>query len=136
MITRIQQGLFREDLGPGQRVIGEDTEFFDRLVSKNKILYYCGQAVVRHPVDFKRLTLMYMAKWNITLGRFAVVQEMASNQKFVCYFGVPRYLIRGIIEDFVCLLPSCFNKRTFLDRFRGFFRKLGMIQEYRNQLRG
>ena len=64
-------GLFRVDLGPGARAMGEDTELIERLSAKGYSLYYCGAAVVRHPVDLGRLRLDYIAKWHMALGRFA-----------------------------------------------------------------
>lgn len=125
-------GLFRVDLGPGTSAMGEDTEFIDRLVNKGKSLYYCGAAVVRHPVDLGRLRLNYIAKWHMALGRFAARKEAgADEQKFIYYFGIPRYLLKGFLKDVFLLIPSAFNKLYFYNRLRGLFRKAGMISEYR-----
>lgn len=125
-------GLFRVDLGPGTSAMGEDTELIDRLVNKGKSLYYCGAAVVRHPVDLGRLRLKYIAQWHMALGRFAARKEAgAGEQKFVYYFGIPRYLLKGFLKDVFLLIPSAFNKLYFYNRLRGLFRKAGMISEYR-----
>ncbi len=125
-------GLFRVDLGPGAPAMGEDTEMVDRVANKGKILYYCGAALIRHPVDLGRLRLKYIAKWHTALGRFAARKEMKStNTHFVCYFGVPRYLLKGFLKDALLLIPSAFNKLYFYNRLRGLFRKAGMISEYR-----
>ncbi len=127
-------GLFRTDLGPGKGTSGEDTEFIYRLITRNKILYYCGKALVWHPVDLQRMSLKYLAQWNIAIGRFAARMELESKEKaFVYYFGVPRYLWRGIIQDFLALIFTVFNRRTSFDARRSFFRKVGMIMEYRKQ---
>ena len=131
-----QCGLFRVDLGPGTPVMGEDTEFIERLSAKGYSLYYCGGAVVRHPVDLRRLRLKYIAKWHMALGRFAARNEIKStDEHFVYYFGVPRYLLKGFLKDVFLLIPSAFNKLYFYNRLRGLFRKAGMISEYRQNYR-
>ncbi|MBF0490307.1 MAG: glycosyltransferase family 2 protein [Candidatus Omnitrophica bacterium] len=65
-------GLFRTDIGPGKRIIGDDTEFVSRLIQNNKFLCYCGSALVTHPVDVKRMSLRYIAQWNISLGKYYI----------------------------------------------------------------
>ena len=125
-------GLFRTDLGPGTAAMGEDTELIERLTAKGYSLYYCGAAVIRHPVDIGRLRLKYIAQWHMALGRFAARKEAgADEQKFVYYFGVPRYLLKGFFKDVFLLIPSAFNRLYFYNRLRGLFRKAGMISEYR-----
>ncbi len=125
-------GFFRLDLGPGTSTMGEDTEFNNRLAGMGKSIYYCGEALVRHPVDLERLRLKYIVKWHTALGRFAAHNEIIDGgHNFVYYFGVPRYLIKGVVQDFFLLLVSIFNRPLLFDRTRMFFRKVGMIQEYR-----
>jgi GT2 family glycosyltransferase len=130
-------GLFRVDLGPGATAMGEDTEFIERLSAKGYALYYCGAAVVRHPVDLGRLRLDYIAKWHMALGRFAARKEMEATaiQGFIYYLGVPRYLIKGFLKDMLFLIPSAFNRFYFFNRLRAVFRKAGMISEYRRNYR-
>ncbi|MBF0503855.1 MAG: glycosyltransferase family 2 protein [Candidatus Omnitrophica bacterium] len=130
-------GGFREDLKYGSRIgMGEDTEIIERLIKKNKILYYCGNALVYHPVDLKRLTLRHAALWNTTLGRFAARQEHEnSHQHFIYWFGVPRYLWRGIVIDAFRLCICLFYYPSLYDSCRNFFRKAGMISEYRRMMR-
>ena len=128
-------GFFREDLGPGAPAMGEDSEFVMRLAEKGKLLYYCGGAVIRHPVDLSRLRLKYISKWHIALGRFAARLEMDHKKSvFVYYFGVPRYLIAGVMKDAFFLLIYVFSRIRFYNRLRGFFRKVGMIMEYRDTI--
>lgn len=125
-------GLFRTDLGPGMPVMGEDTEFIERLVKQGKKLFYCGKAVIWHPVDLKRVTLKHMIPWHIALGRFAARMEIENKEeKYIFWFGVPRYLIRKIFSDIGILVVSLFDRMKFFNACRGFFRHLGMIQEYR-----
>jgi GT2 family glycosyltransferase len=124
-------GYLRVDLGPGTPVVtGEDTEFVQRLMARGKKLMYCGQAIVRHPFDPKRLNLKRMAAWHICLGKFDAQRERQEGGEFVYCFGVPRYLFRGIIGDFFNLPMNYGNRIKFLNAWRAFFRKAGMIQEY------
>ena len=128
-----EYGFFREDLGPGARAMGEDTEIINRLESAGKSLFYCGKAIVRHPVDLSRLRLKYISQWHIALGRYAAQNEIKTGrQNFVYYFGVPRYLLKGVIQDAVLLLINLFSRIHFYNRLRSFFRKIGMILEYRS----
>lgn len=130
-------GMFRTDLGPGQGTVGEDHEFIVRLVKKSKVLYYCGDALVWHPVDLQRLTFKHVAQWNIALGRFAARMEYESAEQPLVYLcGVPRYLWRGVIQDFLWLAVSVLSRPAFLDATRSFYRKVGMIKEYRQRASG
>lgn len=128
-----ENGLFRTDIGPGAGTYGDDTEFISRLVTKGRSLYYCGKAVVRHPVDRKRMNLRYIAQWSFKLGRYRVIiddHSMISNQ-LVFYFGIPRYLIREIVSDSASLLMKIFNKREFLKVWKKLFTNLGRVYEIR-----
>ena len=129
-------GVFRTDLGPGTPVMGEDEEFYLRLLHKNKKLYYCPQVIIHHPVDLKRLSFKNTADWHIALGRFAAQNEQASKDTHVVHwFGVPRYLWKGIVIDFLRLCASIFYYPSLFDACRSFFRKLGMVFEYRRMMR-
>lgn len=125
-----QVGLFRTDLGVGTGTVGEDTEFVQRLLSQHKNLFYCGEALVWHPFDPKRLSLKYIALWNISFGKYATRMESERRASFIYYFGIPRYLIRGIVEDFLKLISVFWSKPNFFITWRNLFCKLGMIQEY------
>jgi len=129
-------GSFREDLGPGLPVLlGEDVELVTRFVNQGKTLYYCGEAIVRHPVDLGRLNIKHISKWHMALGRFAAQNEMDANeQDFVTYFGIPRYLLIGAVKDSACLILSLFSRPRFYNRLRGLFRKVGMMREYRDHV--
>ncbi|MBL8013009.1 MAG: glycosyltransferase family 2 protein [Candidatus Omnitrophica bacterium] len=128
-------GPFRVDLGPGTPVIvGEDTEMVERLAYHGKTLYYCGKVLIRHPVDLNRLRLKHMAKWHIALGRYAAKREIENKVKISSYFfGIPRYLYKGIVFDGIKLLFSWYNQMLFLNAWRAFFRKVGLMKEYRLQ---
>lgn len=130
-------GMFRADLGPGTGTMGEDTEFIKRLVKKNKIFYYCGKAVVWHPVDLKRMNLSYIAQWSIAFGRYGILVswEELLNKKLRYYFDIPRYLIREIIENGLALCASTFNKRRFLQEWSNFFIHIGWAIQIRRLYR-
>jgi glycosyltransferase involved in cell wall biosynthesis len=125
-----EAGFFRTDLGVGTNTVGEDTEFIERVLSRGKTLFYCGKAVVWHPFDPKRLTLKHMALWNISLGKYACRMEAEKKTSMICYFGIPRYLFRGIVQDFMWLFGLCWSKPKFFIAWRNLFRKVGMLQEY------
>ena len=114
-----EYGVFRTDLGTGRPPLGEDTEFVNRLEKRSKKLYYCGQALIWHPVDLKRARLSFIAKWNIALGRYRVItgDKKTITSDSVYYFGVPRYLIREMLETALSLTINIFNKREFLKRW-------------------
>ena len=125
-------GNFNTKLGPGTPVMmGEDEDFFERVRQSKKILFYCAQALVHHPVSLKRLALPFVAKWHMALGRYEAIKEIENNPSLVYCFGVPRYLIRGLIIDIIKLLTTVFNHLAFFTAWRSLFRKIGMIQQYR-----
>lgn len=130
-------GMFRADLGPGTGTMGEDTEFIKRLTKKNKIFYYCGKAVVWHPVDLKRTNLRYIARWNIAFGRYGILVswEELLNKKLRYYFGIPRYLIREIIKNGLALCAAAFNKNKFLRKWSSFFIRIGWAIQIRQLYR-
>jgi glycosyltransferase involved in cell wall biosynthesis len=125
-------GVFRTDLIFEKVVnIGEDIEFMDRALKNNKILYYCGQALVHHPVYLNRLNLKHAARWNTAWGCFCAREEAKENKHFTYWFGAPRYLWKGVIIDFFRLCCSVFDRLALYDACRSYFRKVGMIREYR-----
>ena len=101
-------------------------------MSENKVLYYCGQALIWHPVDLNRAKLRAIAKWHIAFGRSSAYEEMKADRvSYIYYFGIPRYLMKGIIVDFFRVIIHVFNRRKLFNSLRKFFRKVGMIMEYR-----
>lgn len=129
-----EYGHFRTDLGPGTPAMGEDTEFTERLLKLGKKLYYCGEVLIWHPFDPKRVTLSHMARWHMALGHYAAIKEMENNVKISSYFlSIPRYLWKGIVVDFGVMIVSVLNRMAFLNAWRSFFRKCGMIEQYRKK---
>lgn len=128
-------GLFRTDLGAGQGTMGEDTEFFKRLAQKTKKIYYCGDVVVRHPVDLRRLKLKSIAQWNMALARyrFIVDENGQVNEDLASCCGIPRYLIREVAGTGFSLLVKMFNRREFLKAWIKLALKLGTISEIKKR---
>jgi glycosyltransferase involved in cell wall biosynthesis len=109
-------GSFRSDLGVGGPYMGEDTEYINRLEKNNKKLYYCGGALVWHPLDLNRTKLSFIAKWCYALGRYRVFTSDYKTlpDNLVYYFGVPRYLLLEMSKTILGLLSNIFVKREFL----------------------
>lgn len=120
-------GHFRTELGVGQGTMGDETEMFQRLKKNGCKIYYCGKAVVWHPVDPHRLSLKYLAKWDIGLGkyRFLVDENGVVDEKLPRLFGVPRYLIREMLGHCLRLTALCFSRKKFLKEWRELTIKLG-----------
>jgi len=125
-------GLFSTNLGAGSGALGEDTDFFKRLEKAGKKLYYCGEALAWHPVEIKRTNLRYLAKWYISGGKWIARDESRTiNNNLVYCMGIPRYLIRDIIEDSIFLFFNVFNKRRFLKKWKELFCDIGKFIEYK-----
>jgi len=127
-------GMFRTDIGPGKGTFGDDTEFVGRALKTGKKLYYCGEALVWHPVDIKRTTLKYIAQWNIALGRYRVIvdDQRQINPNLVYWFGYPRYLIGRILRDIIAAGASLFNKKKFIISWVELSRNLGKAMQTRD----
>jgi glycosyltransferase involved in cell wall biosynthesis len=131
-------GLFRTDLGPGAGTFGDDTYFFLKWKRAGRILYYCGEALVWHKVERNRMSLAYIASWNIRSGRFYVLtgERGLPEENVVYWFGVPRYMIREIIKkQGIAVIVNIFNRRSFLKAWVNFFRELGILLELKEARR-
>jgi len=125
-------GRFRTDLGVGQGTMGDDTEFFYRIESDSSKIFYCGKALVWHPAVKERMTLGYIARWNVAYGKYLVVKDRGAVDKhIVCCGGIPRYLIRKMLERMGKLIFSCFNRQNFLFHWVYLFQEIGTIKAYR-----
>src|SRR3989344_1998109 len=127
-----QFGVLRTDIGPGSGInLGEDTEITNRLLRARKSLYYCGKAVVWHPVDPQRMRLQYLARWYKSLGRYYVRVDGNSlpEKGLVRYWGIPRYLIREIILGFGAIPLTLSDKGKLLDVWKRLFINVGRAQE-------
>ena len=126
-------GLFETNMGVGKGLMGEDTDMFNRLFNANEEIYYCGKASVYHPVEEKRMSLFYIAKWQIAYGKYlTLIRDTEEDKQMVFYFKVPRYLFRQVAVNFLSLLFKVFNKREFLKQWILIFCDIGKIQQYRS----
>jgi len=124
-------GGFREDLGPGKMAGAEDTEFFRRMERSGRRILYCGNILIRHPVDPKRMSLGYLAKWNMDNGRYIALNGKGlMEKKIVCLAKIPRYLFRVMARRAFGLMAS-FKQGDFLENWCELFKVLGMMKEYR-----
>jgi glucosyl-dolichyl phosphate glucuronosyltransferase len=108
-------GLLRPDLGtsgPRRRIAGGDTEFGNRLLSNGEKIVYSPKAVVFHPVVPERITKSYFIEYYFCLGRTDIRQE-GWPPEAVLYFGVPRYLFRGLLENGAHWLVAFNRKKRF-----------------------
>ena len=122
-------GLFRTDIGPGKAVMGDDTEFINRMVKAGMTLYYCGQSFVWHPVPSERITLVYIARWNMMVGRyrFMIDDKGELKKNVVCWFGVPRYLINSIISQTARTIFFIFDRKKFIVSWSQLFIEWGKV---------
>lgn len=126
-------GLFRTDLGVGQGIMGEDTEFFKRLQQGQSKLYYCGSALVWHPVDKNRMSLGYISKWNKALGKYRFMADESGkiDPQLKCLFGIPRYLLRSIIQDAFAVVLTSFDRNKLLPIWIRMWRDVGRAEAIR-----
>ena len=72
-------GNFRVDLGRcgNALLMGEDTEFGERLMAGGERLRYEPSAVIEHPVPEERLSKKYFRKWWFDFGRTRILERGA-----------------------------------------------------------
>jgi glucosyl-dolichyl phosphate glucuronosyltransferase len=126
-------GLFRTDIGPGKGTYGDDTEFVGRTLRFGKKLYYCGEALVWHPVDINRTNLIYIAQWYMGLGRYRIIvdEQATVDPSLVYWFGIPRYLIGQILKNTMNASIHIFNKKDFLKAWTQLFVNVGRAKQIR-----
>jgi glycosyltransferase involved in cell wall biosynthesis len=125
-------GLFRVDLGPGYRGLagGEDTEFCRRVMLVGEELIYAPDAVVFHPVEEYRARRTYYQSWYFKFGR-AQIRAEGWKAGTRCYFGVPRYLFRELIENVFMWVIAIDRKKRFYYKLTA-FSTAGAITEARS----
>jgi glycosyltransferase involved in cell wall biosynthesis len=123
-------GLFRLDLGVSgseHTVTCDDTEFGYRLIRGGERILYCPDAIVYHPVDPKRTSKKYFLDWyyynGVSLTRTAGLPDFG-----VFYLGVPRWLYRELITNWIRWMFS-FDKNRRFNRKLWTYRSVGNIVE-------
>jgi glycosyltransferase involved in cell wall biosynthesis len=136
-----KHGMFRTDLGRcgSSLLMGEDTEFGNRLMSAGECLRYEPLAVVEHPVPQERLSKKWFRAWWFGFGRTRIIER------------TPRLPILGIPHPFFSLanlvmrfLPVrtlqwvfTFNTRSRFYKYCQVWLTLGEIaQTYRTLIEG
>jgi glycosyltransferase involved in cell wall biosynthesis len=123
-------GPFRTDLGPttGSQIRGEDSDICRRLLAAGCRMLYVPDAVVRHPVDDRRLRRAYFRQYYFDQGR-ALTREEGFDPA-VRWWGVPRHLFRRAGARFARWMLSFDGKRRFYHQLQ-FYYALGRITEAR-----
>ena len=124
-------GMFRTDIGPGHTLVGEDSEMMRRLIKAQKNNYYCGQALVWHPVDPKRMTLQYIARWNVGLGSCRIMTDESRPVSLKYILGYPRYLLKVIAQQIGQLCIYVFNPKKFINIWIELFINIGKARQIR-----
>lgn len=121
-------GLFRTDLVPVRS--GEDSEFCDRLLNGGEKLIYLPSSVVFHPVDPERATKQYVLSWYFHATQF-LTRWQGWPEGTICYFGVPRYLVRKCLESFVKSLLALDETRRFYNKAQMYKAAGAIFEAYR-----
>ena len=122
-------GLFRTDLGPTAGTLrrGEDTELCRRLITPGESLVYAPEAIVYHPVAEERMRKRYFESWYFNYGRSSVRVDGIPASSIRC-FGLPRYLLRSLVEFFLKWIGTLNSQRRFYYKLQ-LFRVAGEITE-------
>jgi GT2 family glycosyltransferase len=128
-------GSFRTDLGPttGSEIRGEDNELCWRLLHAGERLMYAPKAIVFHPVDMRRIDKRYFQAWYSGMGQSRPRIERPP-EAAVRYFGLPRYMFRWYVRDFVLWVTSLTPKRRFYYKLQ-FCATKGQLTEERKMWR-
>ena len=96
-------GVFRADLGRcgNSLLMGEDTEFGNRLIAAGECLHYEPSAVVEHPVPMERLSKKYFCAWWFDYGRTRIIERTARPP----ILGIPRkfFSLASLVLRFLTL---------------------------------
>ncbi len=108
-------GNFRRDLGRvGASVLmGEDTDFCNRLRRHGELLMYTPRAIVYQCPDVSRITKRYVLRWFFRIGEWIRLEDISckaeSWQTVAFLFGLPRWRYRDALEH---LLKMCWRYST------------------------
>lgn len=115
-------GLFDTDLGrKGEKMnAGEEKELFQRLREHKKTIWYLPDALLYHRVNKDRLTVNYIKKQAIGLGKSMRLrlQHASPLQKGACFFSESGKLFASLPLGFLYLLLFQLPKARMLFKFR------------------
>jgi len=122
----LELGGYREDWGPrGTRgSMGADIDLFERAVAAGKRVVYQPRAVVGHLIPAARRTKQYQRRriWVGVENTYPFLRDTASSLPWL--LGLPRYLYRQAIDDFMACIVGLLRR----DRSAAFFRELQLIR--------
>jgi hypothetical protein len=124
-------GMFNPSLGPHGTTLmrGEDTEFCRRVLDAGECILYAPDAVVFHPVEPERARKAYFRSWYYQFGR-RDVRLAPTPESTRRWLGVPRYVIRGLIQAGAAWATSVDSVRRFHYDLQC-CRLMGQIHEHR-----
>jgi glycosyltransferase involved in cell wall biosynthesis len=116
-----RHGMFRTDLGRcgNSLVMGEDTEFGNRLMAAGGSLRYEPSAVVEHPVPEERLSKKFFRSWWLDYGRTRIIERGGAPP----LFGIPRQFLSLLSLVARFLLPRIFKWMFTFNSRRRFYNK-------------
>jgi glucosyl-dolichyl phosphate glucuronosyltransferase len=125
-----QLGGFREDLGrlAGTLRGGEDTELGRRVMQAGCRVVYAPLALVRHPVEPHRARKSYFRRWYFDHG-CTLARTYGPREPRVCFFGVPRYLVRTMVVAVCKALYRRWSRDGFYWELQ-VFEVAGLIYEF------
>ncbi len=117
--TLLQLGGFRNDLGlcGSRRLLGEDTEFFQRAVDAGKRLVYEPEAAVSHYVRRVQLTRSYFRHWKYLEGYSIARYHAPSSPTRRLVFGIPLWALREAVVG-GCLVAKSYLFAGLEEAFR------------------
>jgi len=128
-----EYGPFDINLGAGTGTMGEDTNYFLKLLKAGKKILYCGNVLAWHTSDSKRMNMLYITKWWFATGRFVARVQQANmlEMKIKCWMGVPRYLIKELVQKLIMLIPAFIYRKNLIKEWCVISWRIGTILEYR-----
>ena len=114
---------FDPAIGPrgASYAMGSETEFVRRLVRQGHAAWHVPDAVVEHFIRASQMKRSWILGRAVRFGRgqFRLARAEAATSA-VSWFGVPRYLVRGMCEQALQMLRACAGRdeqQMFLSRW-------------------
>ncbi len=102
-LRAVEQLAFRYNpelgLGPGRRRLGEEVDVIERILGSGAVGYWVPAAQVEHCISHDRQTVSYIERYFAGAGETSTL--MGGNREMPLWFGVPRWLWRGLIDGWL-----------------------------------